>query len=486
VSRGGKQQAAGSKRQEGASVGDLAQPLNVDRRADRWALAAILALALALRLAYVSCLEPGSAFASIDAQGYRILALNLVEHGVLSLRTGPPFVPDGLRTPLYPAFLTALLVATRDAPLAVPITQALIDTGTAGLVYCLGCRLAGRRRGRIAALTYALNPVSFLFIGEALTEVLLAFLLALTFCVFLYALAVERRALPLMLAAGLLSAACILCKPNVLVLPLILALGWIVDRRRVGARTWAEAGALVAAALLALTPWVIRNQLTLGRPVLSLAFEDNLAHVSAVATVLEAQGERAAPWTPRWEQVYMESVVVPAARQGAWPEGEPPKDGREASRRSAEMATVARSILQEHPRAFLVAHLRGTVRSLIPELHRYWYAALTGRPWPVTESLQDALSSRQGVWQALGDWWGRHSALARGLWVTSMTVSAAGLVLLVAGAWALRRRPVVLLSFGLLFFYLVLLPGPIGYVRFWMPGVPLAVAVMACAFRPPR
>jgi len=46
----------------------------------------------------------------------------------------------------------------------------------------------------------------------------------------------------------------------------------------------------------------------------------------------------------------------------------------------------------------------------------------------------------------------------------------------------LRNRPGVLLSFSLSLVCLVLLPGPIGYVRFWMPGVPLAVVAMACAF----
>ena len=284
------------------------------KRADLWALAAILAAALGLRLAFAGHTAPSSVYASIDAQGYRILALNLVEHGVLSLRTEAPFVPDGLRTPLYPAFLALLIVVTRDAPLAVPVAQAFIDTGTAALAFCLGSRLSGRRRGLIAALLYALNPVSFLLIGEAMTEVLLGFLLALAFCSFLGALgAAKGRALRLA-ATGLLAGLSILCKPHALLLPCLLALGWVVERRRAGVRAWIEAGTLAAIALLLLAPWAIRNRAVFGRPFLSLAFESNQAHVSAVAAILEANGERAAPWTGRWEQVYMESVVAPAAR----------------------------------------------------------------------------------------------------------------------------------------------------------------------------
>ncbi len=461
----------------------------------RWVLAAILALALGLRLAFAGHVAPASVYASIDAQGYRILALNLVERGVLSLRTEPPFVPDGLRTPLYPALLALLLVATRDAPLAVPVAQAFVDTGTAALVYFLGRRLAGTRRGPIAALVYALNPVSFLFIGEAMTEVLLAFLLALTFSIFLHAIAATSRRSLLLVTAGLLAGLCILCKPQAFLLPLVLALGWTVERRRAGARSWIEGGALAAIALLALVPWVVRNQVIFGRPFLSLAFENNLAHVSAVAAILEAQDEEAAPWTERWEQVYMESVVAPAARSGAWAEAEPPRDGHEEARRSAGLAAVARSILGENRLAYLAAHLKGAARSQIPELHRYWYSALVGRPWPVPVALSDVLGQalrqarqgdRQGAWQIVRDWWSGQDGGLRGMWLASMLVSALGFVLLVAGMWSLRRSPGVLLSIGLFLFILVLMPGPIGYVRFWMPGVPLAAAIMACAFCPAK
>jgi len=464
-----------------------------ERRTGRWVLAAILALALGLRLAFAGHVAPASVYASIDAQGYRILALNLLERCVLSLRTEPPFVPDGLRTPLYPAFLAGLLVATRDAPLAVPVAQAFVDTGTAALVYCLGRRLAGRRRGRAAALLYALNPVSFLFIGEAMAEVLLAFILALAFCVFLHALTATRRRAPLLVGTGLLAALCVLCKPNTFFLPPILALGWIVERRRAGARSWIEGGALAAIALLVLVPWVVRSQVIFGRPFLSLAFEANMAHVSAVAAILEARGEEVAPWTERWEQVYMESVVDPAARRGAWAEGELPRDGPEEARRNAGLAAVARTILRENRLDYLAAHLTGAARSLVPELHRYWHSALAGSPWPVQVALGDVLGQalrqakqgdRQGAGKIVHDWWSGQAGVLRAMWLASMLVWVLGFVLLLAGMWALRRIPGVVLSIGLFLCILVLMPGPIGYVRFWMPGVPLAAAVIGCACRP--
>jgi len=40
----------------------------------------------------------------------------------------------------------------------------------------------------------------------------------------------------------------------------------------------------------------------------------------------------------------------------------------------------------------------------------------------------------------------------------------------------------VLTSLGLMLLYLALIPGPIAHLRFWVPGLPLAVAAMGCAF----
>jgi len=94
----------------------------------RLALAAILGLAFGLRLAYVSCLADETVFASVDARDYQILATNLLQRGVFSLQTDPPYLPDGIGTPLYPAFLAlaaamgcafarneALILCTRSA-----------------------------------------------------------------------------------------------------------------------------------------------------------------------------------------------------------------------------------------------------------------------------------------------------------------------------------------------------------------------------------
>jgi len=455
----------------------------------RLALAAILGLAFGLRLAYVSCLADETVFASVDARGYQILATNLLQRGIFSLQTDPPYLPDGIRTPLYPAFLTLILSVSRDAGQAVPLAQALLDTASAALVYGLVSRLAGPRRGLLAALLYAFNPISFLFVGEGLTEILLAFLLALTFYIFGIGLEGDQGRYALLAVSGLLSAACILCKPNVVVLPLILALGLIVHARRPCWRMAREAGLLLGVTLLGLSPWLVRNRLAFGQWFLSLAFEDNLAHVSAVATIADDQGEEVSPWTPRWQEIYLTQIAIPTGRQHGWT-GEALTAG-EAAHRQRQLAATAWEIIGEHPSAFLVSHLKGVLRSFVPSAHRHWYAYLVHQPWPASQALRAVLAEAWGMigrgdWAGglgiVSQWWGQHPALARWLWAASIALYILSYGLIVAGLWALRVRRGALASLGLILLYLALIPGPIAYIRFWVPGLPLAVAAMGCAF----
>jgi hypothetical protein len=88
----------------------------------------------------------------------------------------------------------------------------------------------------------------------------------------------------------------------VVLLPLILAvgLGWSLVRR------WRPAVLVLATAGLVLLPWFARNRPVFGRWFLSLAFEDNLAHSSAVATLFEAESATVTPWTPVREDAYYE------------------------------------------------------------------------------------------------------------------------------------------------------------------------------------
>jgi hypothetical protein len=423
------------------------------------ALAAVLGLALAVRLVVNMLAPAGAVLGSVDAQGYWNLAVNLRERLAFSLAGSPPYLADGVRMPLYPAWLALLAAWPGDPTRTIAFAQALLDTATAAVVYLLAWRVTGSGRGALlAAFLYAINPFSPLYAGQALSETLVAGLLACTILAFAWArVATGLRRSAAAGIVGLLAGLCILCKPNLVLLPLILAvgLGWPPARR------WRQAVLVLAVAGLLLLPWVTRNRLAFGRWFLSLAFEDNLTHISAVATIFEAEGAGVRPWTTAWEDAYMNRIVAVAGARYRWAErGDARVSAIAAARQQAEVAAVAGEILAAHPTAFVIAHLKGVSYSLVPSLHVPWYELLTGRPWPADGPLTI----------------GAALALAGSYLIYGLAYLG-----LLIGLWRLRDRPGLLWASGLTLVYLVLLPGPIAGLRFWVPGVPLAAIVLAQA-----
>lgn len=114
-------------------------------------LGPIFLLALALRLWTFHALpfdvhHPNN----VDAHGYHILATNLLTGRGLSIRTEPPYRPDGLRTPLYPVTIAASYAAFGPRAEPLLLGQAALDSLTTLLVALLAWRLAGTRAGLAA------------------------------------------------------------------------------------------------------------------------------------------------------------------------------------------------------------------------------------------------------------------------------------------------------------------------------------------------
>lgn len=153
---------------------------------------AIFLLALAARWAYAAQLPPNAPLVSVDAQGYHALALNLLAGHGFTLNTAPPFVPDAIRTPLYPVFVATVYALTGPAAAHVALAQSLLDALTALVIVASVRRLtSGSRWAWVAGALYALNPTAWRFANELLTEILLAAALAwLAYAFLRYA---ERR-----------------------------------------------------------------------------------------------------------------------------------------------------------------------------------------------------------------------------------------------------------------------------------------------------
>jgi 4-amino-4-deoxy-L-arabinose transferase-like glycosyltransferase len=352
-------------------------------------------------------------------------------------------------------------------PRAVLIVQAILDAITVVLVVGTARHLRlSWRAALVAGLLYALYPAAWRYSAELYVETALAFVVAVTFWLFTR----PRNRWTGVVALGVMCGLALLLKPNVLLLPVILAIAVLL---RWGVR---QALVFAAAVVLLVTPWVVRNTVVFGRPMLSTAFENNLARVSAPATLAEARGEDVAPWTPRWEALYGE-VVRAAAQQApdlfATPLHE--MSPRMADQATLVLAGVSRDIIAAHPIAFVESHVKGVLRGLLPDEYRFWFAQFTGRTWESAMPGGIAAAVREGGWQSV-PW------LAAVLFVAFTALYAIGYALAVVGLWRLGRIDrVAALALGLSIAYMVVLPGSITYERFILPVMPLGCVLIGCA-----
>jgi len=475
-------------------------------------------LAMIPRLLYLASIPEEAILESVDARGYDLLARNLRAGHGFSLHDAPPYPPDGLRTPLYPAFLGAVYTLAGERPLAVAVLQATLDSLTALLVGALAGVLLGRRAGTAAAVLYALTPLQWRYAAALLTEIPLAFLVTLALWLLVrlaepargisfdgphgHKLSVlqsdagsirlnpssgrsagSRRSQRVALACGAVAGLAALCKPNMGGLALIMALAawWALRRER--RRALRGAGAVLLGAALVVAPWLFRNWAAFGRPFLSNAALGYVARVSAPATLGVVEGHQVPPWSPEWEARY-HALVTQAATRYDWSLPlDAPVSPREADRRERQVAQVAWEVVAAHPWAAARAHLVGFLRAWAPQEQAFWYAHLTGRPWGTTgvaaNALRDAVEilcagrPLEAFELAFVRPWGRLDPLGRLLWYGWGLghLLAGGLV--VAGLWRLRHRPALALALGATILYATLPPGPIGYERFRVPVMPL-------------
>ncbi len=384
----------------------------------------IVAIGLLLRLVYALSVRH-HLLQQIDPLGYHLLATHLLEgRGFCLYYAADLCLPNLVRTPVYPAFIAFVYQLTGAHPFHVVLVQIALDTVTCWLAAWCSYRLTRSQRVMLAtAALYALNPNAWLFAGALLTETVLAFILTALFALGLCAK--DRHDAPFICAAiGLLCALALLTKPNVILLPAMIAVCLALWRVR-----WRWIGLMIGVCGLCVAPWLMRNQRLVGEPVLSTAFIDNMNRVSAVATLFYVRGEQEGhPFTAAWDAVYHADVIAAAGARYGWTR--PIRSAHDLYVQMRDVQTVAGEIIVAHPAAFLQAHWDGFIRAWQPHEHRVWYQVLTGNAWNDAPSVNH-------TWLAHFlhlFWWGVH-LLGRLFFVTAVWHyrKQAGLLISVVG-----------------------------------------------------
>jgi hypothetical protein len=449
------------------------------------ALSAALLLRLCLLLLPTAPLKAKAMEPTGDSPEYVRLATNLVRRHIFSQDSTPPFRPDMLRTPVYPAFL-ALLLAVCGSSLVWPILlQVLLSLAvvlfTRQLALELG--LAPVTSG-LAALLVALSPNLVFYSIKLTTETQFVTLLLVTLLL-VNRLRARHRWRELV-ASGVCCGLLILTRPIAVLLPLLLALYvlWLVRRPPfiVHRSPFIAPLVLLASTSVVVAPWVIRNGRVGGRYTISTAFDYNISEYSGALTLAAA---RLMPVNEA-----RESLAAEAQTQYG------PLDENDQARYWMAMAKVGRHQVLSRPLLAMKIHAAGSAGGLLMPSSIRTLRVFSGQdplagagtdPHAAQQTIQ--LVARAKFGQALGLIWNERLAKMSGLAIAILAYAILfHFTLLVASVVSLfRKRSRRLLWLLLPILYFVLSTGPVGEARFRVPIEPLLCLFAAMALtRVPR
>lgn len=211
---------------------------------------------------------------SVDGGSYIIPALNVLHHGVFS--QSPPSnnnpTPDSFRTPLYPFFLFPFIAV--GAPFAaIAIIQNMLFAAAVVIVYLMGQAVFHEKTARTAAILMALEPFG-LFNTNFITAQ------NIYYPVFIPALLLMLWYLQngngkLMYGSSALFAVAALIKPVVVALFPFILVSVMLKRSPWQTKIRIGAYALIIFFLI-LSPWLIRNKMSIGTWQFSSISDENL------------------------------------------------------------------------------------------------------------------------------------------------------------------------------------------------------------------
>lgn len=260
-------------------------------------LGVILAVGLILRLGTAAHTEVDHPIRN-DAKEYVAYAWNLKYLGVYSpnfstlLGTSSNAIPDAVRPPGYPLWLDIFLPKYIDGSLAhhVAYAQAWVATATLLCITLLAMDMLGAWAGLMAGLFVALSPHQSAYVPYLLSETLYGAVLVAALGAVALSLKMERPRWRYLLAAvgGALFGVSCLVRPTLNQwVPALLLLLLIPAMRRYRR----EIIALALGFFLAMSPWWVRNEISLHRLSDSAKMVETIQHGSYVDLMYEGRPE---------------------------------------------------------------------------------------------------------------------------------------------------------------------------------------------------
>lgn len=217
-----------------------------------------------------------------DPDAYREIAENLLVHGSYALdlpahgasdTAGGAYKSTAYRPPLYPLLLAAVNLGGGEVSLVrVALLQWLLGLATVWLTLQVGRRLQLGWGAYVAALVVTCDPILLNQSSLVMTETLATLLAVAAIYAWLRLLETPRVTSAIALGAALGLAG--LCRPTFLPWAAMLVLLLILIRHATTIdQTWRArltlSGTVAVTVALVLSPWIVRNQLVFGKPIVT-------------------------------------------------------------------------------------------------------------------------------------------------------------------------------------------------------------------------
>lgn len=242
-----------------------------------------------------------------DPDAYRVIADNLVAGRGYSLCQAPePAVPTAYRPPLFPCLLASIRWSCfgneRGAALVLGALQFLMGVATVWLTIDVARRFDLSRAWIWAGLIVAADPLLLFSTTQVMTETTATFLIALTLWFAMRGPDWRNR-----LGTGLAFGLCCLCRPTFWAFGGLAGMIWLwsVWKRRSDitpeSRQQLRSGAtaFILGTIVVCAPWVVRNLIVMGRPILTTTHGGYTLLLGHNPFYAEAVANK--PWGAVWE-----------------------------------------------------------------------------------------------------------------------------------------------------------------------------------------
>lgn len=347
-----------------------------------WIFVLALALRLGLFIYLLSSFGETEGLFWIDSRQYTDLAKNLLQGHGFTLNTEPPFAPDFLRTPGYPAFV-AIFYSLFGNLWSAALAQVFLNAGTVVLAMWLASRLTNQKKAvYLAGILTAIEPHLILYTISLSTEGLFIPVLFL-FAVFMVRYFERLRTTDIAMAGGCFVVCAITRPVFAYFIPffLVFILFQVWKNRALWKRILLHAGMVSLMAVMTLGPWIYRNYRASGVATLSTIGWVNVYTRLALGTQAAGEGR---PWGDVYEaslrDLQAEGVI---------------KNQAEVELYDARFIPLLRKrsfeIIARHPFHFLMlqpvtAHALFTHDALYYILNRLGFDTRTGQP-PFSPSM---------------------------------------------------------------------------------------------------